>query len=52
MKQLNEIEVFIFALQVQMKKMSDKKSDIYLTLNACKELAESISKESNKPKEN
>jgi hypothetical protein len=45
MKHITAIEVFIYALQEQMKKMDDKKSDVYLTLLACKELAESIKKE-------
>ena len=45
MKQITAIEVLIYALQEQMKKMNDKKTDVYLTLDACKELAESIKKE-------
>jgi hypothetical protein len=45
---MNSIDVFIFALQEQMKKMDNKKSDVYLTLKACKDLAEDIKKESEK----
>ena len=45
MKHITAIEVFIYALQEQMKKMTDKQSDVYLTLNACRELAECIKKE-------
>ena len=47
---LTSIDVFIYALQEQMKKMDDKKTDVYLTLKACKELAEGIKKEY-KPKQ-
>jgi hypothetical protein len=39
------IDVFIYALKEQMKKMTDKQSDTYLTIAACKELAEGIKKE-------
>ena len=45
MKHITAIEVLIFALQEQMKKINDKKSDVYLTLSACKELAVGIKKE-------
>jgi hypothetical protein len=45
MKHITSIEVFIYALQEQMKKMTDKQSDVYLTINACKQLAEDIKKE-------
>jgi hypothetical protein len=45
MKHITAIEVFIYALQEQMKKMTDKQSDVYLTLSACKDLAEDIKKE-------
>jgi hypothetical protein len=44
MKHLSAIEVFIYALQEQMKKMDNKESDVYLTLVACKELANDIKK--------
>ena len=45
MKQITAIDVFIYALQEQMKKMTDKQSDVYLTLSACKDLAEGIKNE-------
>jgi hypothetical protein len=45
MKHITAIEVYIYALQEQMKKMTDKESDVYLTILACKELAEGIKKE-------
>lgn len=45
MEHLTSIDVFIYALQEQMKKMENKETDVYLTLQACKELAESIKKE-------
>ena len=47
---MNSIDVFIFAVQEQMKKMDNKKSDVYLTLKVCKDLAEDIKKESEKLK--
>lgn len=43
---MTPIDVFIFAINEQMKKLENKKSDIYLTLKACKELAEDIKKQS------
>jgi hypothetical protein len=46
MKHLSAIEVFIYALQEQMKKMDNKESEVYLTLAACKELANDIKKAS------
>jgi hypothetical protein len=53
MKHLSAIEVFIFAIQEQMKKMDDKESDIYLTLAACKQLAMDIKNfPETKPNEN
>lgn len=45
MKHITAIQVFIYALKEQMKKMDDKNTDVYLTINACKELAEDIKKE-------
>lgn len=44
MKHITAIEVYIYALQEQMKKMTDKQSDVYLTLLACKDLALDIKK--------
>jgi hypothetical protein len=44
MKNTTAIEVFIYALQEQMKKMDNKDSEIYLTLQACKDLASDIKK--------
>lgn len=44
MKHLTSIEVYIYALQEQMKKIEDKESSVYLTIKACKELAEDIKK--------
>lgn len=52
MEHLTAIEVFIYALQEQMKKMDNKNTDVYLTLKACKELAEDIKKETEKPNNN
>jgi hypothetical protein len=46
MKHLSAIEVFIYALQEQMKKMDNKDSEVYLTIAACKELAIDIKKAS------
>lgn len=51
MKHITAIEVFIYALQEQMKKMDDNNTDVYLTLNACKELAEDIKKETESKKQ-
>ena len=51
MKHITAIELFIYALQEQMKKMDDKNTDVYLTLIACKELAEDIKKETNLKKQ-
>ena len=45
MKHITAIEVYIYAIQEQMKKMDDKESSVYLTLKACKELAEDIKKQ-------
>ena len=42
---MTAIDVFIYAIQEQMKKMDEKTSDVYLTLLACKQLAEDIKKE-------
>lgn len=42
---MKEIDIFIYAIQEQMKKMDQKDSDVYLTLLACKQLAEDIKKE-------
>jgi hypothetical protein len=44
MKHITAIEVYIYALQEQMKKLEDKESAVYLTIKACKELAEDIKK--------
>jgi hypothetical protein len=46
MKHTTAIEVFIYALQEQMKKMDNKESEVYLTIAACKELAIDIKKAS------
>lgn len=46
MKHLSAIEVFIYTLQEQMKKMDNKDSEVYLTIAACKELAIDIKKAS------
>jgi hypothetical protein len=51
MKYITAIELFIYALQEQIKKIDDKESDVYLTLNACKELAEDIKKETESKKQ-
>jgi hypothetical protein len=45
MKHITAIEVYIYALQEQMKKIDDKESPVYLTIKACKELAEDIKKQ-------
>jgi hypothetical protein len=45
MKHITAIEVYIYALQEQMNKIDDKESSVYLTIKACKELAEDIKKE-------
>lgn len=44
MKHLTAIEVFIYAIEKQMEKMDNKDSEVYLTLEACKELAIDIKK--------
>ena len=44
MKHLTAIEVFIYAITQQLKKMDNKTTETYLTLEACKELAEGIKK--------
>jgi hypothetical protein len=45
MEKLTPIELYIVILDYQMSNMSDKTSDAYLTIKACKELAKEIFEE-------